>query len=93
MRVPRCGGAIPESCGDAALYVDPFDREGWTLALIRVEADAGLRESLIERGARRGRSYIWQNSARQLLKQAAEEEGAFGMFEEVESVRPNAELS
>ena len=46
-------GALPEVCGEAALYVEPTDIAGFAEALRRVAGDASLRHRLQEAGRAR----------------------------------------
>ena len=46
-------GGLPEIAGDAALYVDPSDGQGFAAALRRLAADQGLRRDLQARGRAR----------------------------------------
>ena len=67
-------GAIPEYAGDAALLVDPFDREALRDAMLRLLIDRALRDELGARGAERAKSYRWDASAKtmaELLIEAA----------------------
>lgn len=64
--VATTGGAVPEVCGDAALYVDPADRAGWTAALTRIASDAELRASLERRGKIHAAGYTWDRAAETL---------------------------
>ncbi|MEO8218407.1 MAG: glycosyltransferase family 1 protein, partial [Acidobacteriota bacterium] len=57
------GGAIPEVVGDAALTVSPGDVSGLRAAILNILQDAGLRESLIERGRARAAQFSWTSSA------------------------------
>ena len=56
-------GAIPEFAGDAALLVDPGDRDGLRKALVRLLRDRALRADLRQRGPERARLYDWNRSA------------------------------
>jgi glycosyltransferase involved in cell wall biosynthesis len=58
-------GALPETCGDAALLVDPDDREGFAKAILRAALDAGERERLARAGPERAASFTWERSARE----------------------------
>lgn len=55
--------SIPEIAGDAALYVDPNDHEGIAKAMARVSDDAGLRESLRQKGFARLTDFSWEKTA------------------------------
>ncbi|SEM02309.1 Glycosyltransferase involved in cell wall bisynthesis [Sphingomonas palmae] len=65
--VATTGGAVPEMCGDAAIYADPYDRAAWTQALRRIANDASLRETLSSRSRERAGFFTWVNAARQVL--------------------------
>lgn len=62
------GGAVPEICGPAALYVDPTDRAGWTEAMTRIAATPALRADLTAGGHARAAIYRWADSAEALLR-------------------------
>jgi glycosyltransferase involved in cell wall biosynthesis len=67
-------GAIPDFAGDAALLVDPGDRDALREALVRLLRDRALRHELRARGPERARRYRWETSAAtmtQLLEEAA----------------------
>jgi glycosyltransferase involved in cell wall biosynthesis len=64
--------AIPEVCGDAALYFDPISLESMIASMERLGSDAALRESLRERGRARAASFRWSDAARTLLATLAE---------------------
>jgi len=56
-------GALPETCGDAAILVDPHDAGGFADALERLATDADERRELGERGRARATNFTWQKSA------------------------------
>jgi len=60
--------AIPEVCGDAALYFDPADVEQMALAIARLSEDADLRAELARRGLDRARLFTWSRTAKQTLQ-------------------------
>ena len=67
-------GAIPEYAGDAALLVNPGDRDALRSALLRLLGDTSLRRDLGARAAERATHYRWEASARtmqQLFEAAA----------------------
>jgi glycosyltransferase involved in cell wall biosynthesis len=55
--------ALPETCGDAALLVDPDDPEALTEAVLRAATDASTRDRLQERGRRRAAQFTWERTA------------------------------
>nr|WP_319248502.1 glycosyltransferase family 1 protein [uncultured Celeribacter sp.] len=64
--VATTGGAVPEVLGHAALFVDPMDEPGWTIALTRLAAETNLRARLRQKGYARSARYRWDKAARQL---------------------------
>lgn len=61
-------GAIPEYAGDAALLVDPGDRDALHDALVRVLRDRALRDDLRSRGPERARQFGWDESAKRMTE-------------------------
>jgi glycosyltransferase involved in cell wall biosynthesis len=57
-------GALPETCGDAALLVDADNPEGLAAAAMTAATDDGRRAVLIERGLTRAAAFTWDRSAR-----------------------------
>jgi len=62
--VAGCTGALPEVCGDAALYVDPRQPVEIADALLRVLTHPDLSRDLGERGHRRATALTWEASVR-----------------------------
>ena len=56
-------GALPETCGDAAILFDPEDSGAVAGATVRVATDDTLRTRLAEAGRRRARSLSWDRAA------------------------------
>jgi glycosyltransferase involved in cell wall biosynthesis len=54
---------LPETAGDAALLVDPYDEDGWVDALRRVLDDTALRHDLQVRGRARAVQFSWAATA------------------------------
>lgn len=65
--IASTGGAIPEACGEAALYANPDDQNAWTQALLKIEEQPSLRTSLISKGSQQAAQFTWRKSAQQLL--------------------------
>ncbi len=59
--------ALPEVCGDAALYFDPLDPVGLAALLSGPARDARIRETLRRNGVRRLNHYTWTANAQCVL--------------------------
>ena len=55
--------SMPEVCGDAALYVDPYSIDSIADALKQIASDAELRKSLIEKGKVQRDKFSWDKTA------------------------------
>ena len=60
--------SLPEVVDDAALVVDPDDREALVDAMARLVSDATLREEFRARGLERARRYSWDETARRTIE-------------------------
>ncbi len=61
-------GALPEVCGNAALYTDPLSPDAWRLNLLSVLNDEAVRQSLISAGHRQAGGFTWKRAARNLFE-------------------------
>lgn len=59
-------GALPEVCGDAAVYVEPDDPRGMADTIAQLLASPARLEDLRAEGAARAASFSWTTSARTL---------------------------
>ncbi|HVW74323.1 MAG TPA: glycosyltransferase family 1 protein [Rhizomicrobium sp.] len=59
-------GALPEVCGDAAIYVAADDAPGWAKAILDLRMPAA-RAALVEKGLRHASQFTWAKCARKLL--------------------------
>ena len=59
--------AVRETCGDAALYFDPYDERAIAGALATVMRDTDLRAALARKGHERAACYTWARTAGLLL--------------------------
>lgn len=55
-------GSIPEICGDAAYYVDPYDVGAIVRGLLAVLSDQAVRARLRRLGTERVKSFTWESS-------------------------------
>jgi len=60
--------SMPEVCGDAALYVDPYDVEALTRMMQRVLEDDVLQKELIVKGLEHVKAFTWEKAAEEHLK-------------------------
>jgi glycosyltransferase involved in cell wall biosynthesis len=60
-------GALPEVCGDAALYFDALDVESIAAAIQRLMSDAELRSKLSRAGRIREQEFSWRRAAEATL--------------------------
>lgn len=60
--------APAEVAGDAALLADPFSVDALSAALLRLDAEEGLRHDIIAKGLQRIHDYSWAESAKQTLE-------------------------
>ena len=57
--------SLPEIAGDAAIFVDPDDVDGWSQAILSVLSNTDLREDLIEAGYERSNHFSWKRTTEQ----------------------------
>lgn len=57
-------GALPEICGDAALYVDPRDDRDLSNALAVMAKDRAQRQALLTKGREQCAKFSWESCAR-----------------------------
>lgn len=60
-------GAIPEACGDAAVYADVDDPRAWRDAILAMRGDCAQRSGRIEAGHRRASGFTWRASGSRLF--------------------------
>ena len=85
--IATTGGAVPEVCGEAALYADPHDVDAWRDAIRRMVADAGLRAELGLRARERARLFTWRHAGMQMLTGLAREGGDGALLAALERLR------
>ena len=56
--------SLPEIVADAALTLDPLDREAWAVALMEVLEREALRAEMREKGLKRAAAFSWEETAR-----------------------------
>jgi glycosyltransferase involved in cell wall biosynthesis len=61
-------GALPEVCGEAALYADPFSPDEWRANVLAALDDDAVRQSLICAGRRQAGNFTWKRAACSLFE-------------------------
>ena len=61
-------GALPETCGDAAVYVNPRDPDAWAEAIADLSEAPERRAAIIRAGRARAAMFTWRASAGRLLE-------------------------
>lgn len=69
--------SLPEVCGDAAYFIDPYSTESITEGINKVLTDDTLRQSLCDKGLERIKLFSWEKSAEEHIRN----------FEELTDVR------
>ncbi len=59
---------IPEVCGDAALYFDPYNPSAIAQQMQKIQEDELLRKELSEKGILQAKKYSWETAAKTLLE-------------------------
>jgi len=60
-------GALPEVCGEAAIFADPDSPEQWAVTLAELAADPARRAAFGAAGEVRAQNFTWRNAAQQVL--------------------------
>jgi glycosyltransferase involved in cell wall biosynthesis len=60
--------SLPEICGDAAYYVDPYNVDSIAQGIYKVLTDEKLRQTLVRKGLERARLFTWERSVNELVK-------------------------
>jgi len=60
--------SLPEVCGDATYYVNPYDVNDIARGIETVLKDELLQKELIQKGLKRVKLFSWEKSAKKLLK-------------------------
>jgi glycosyltransferase involved in cell wall biosynthesis len=60
--------SLPEVCGDAASYVDPYDVDSIAKGIGEVVVNETRRQELIKKGLERAKLFSWEKSAREHIR-------------------------
>jgi glycosyltransferase involved in cell wall biosynthesis len=61
-------GSLPEVCGDAAVYVNPYDPQSIAEGILKVLIDENLRQNLIQKGYQQVKKFSWEQSVKKFLE-------------------------
>lgn len=84
--IASTGGAIPEACGDAALFANPFNQQDWSKALLDIENTPVLRFKLIEKGYRQSSPFTWRRTALDILRLIAKADDNAQLLSEIKKL-------
>jgi glycosyltransferase involved in cell wall biosynthesis len=59
--------SLPEVCGDAACYVDPYDVESIAEGIHKILSNKDFRDNLAKKGLERARVFSWETTASKIL--------------------------
>jgi len=62
-------GALPEICGDAAIYAAADDPAAWASAIVRLKDDGDLRDDRRAAAIRQSASFTWKRAANQMIEE------------------------
>ena len=57
--------SIPEVCGDAALYFDPYDIDDMAEKILKMISDQSVKTEYIKRGKKQIKEYTWEKTTSQ----------------------------
>ena len=60
--------SLPEVCGDAAYFVDPYDEESIADGIYQVATNSALRETLIKKGLERAKLFTWGETGKKHIQ-------------------------
>jgi glycosyltransferase involved in cell wall biosynthesis len=61
-------GSLPEVCGDAAVYVNPYDPQDIAEGVLKVLTDENLRRNLIQKGYQQVKKFSWEQTVKKFLE-------------------------
>lgn len=65
--IASSAASIPEACGDAAYYINPYCTDSLVDAIIKVLTDGKLRQELVGKGLERIKLFSWRKTAEGIL--------------------------
>lgn len=61
-------GALPEVCGDAAVYAGPDDPVAWAAALVEMRRNPAWRQRHVDAGLEQAQQFTWDKAAATLVE-------------------------
>ncbi len=65
--VVSSAGSLPEVCGDAAVYVNPYSSESIAEGILKVLFDKNLRDRIVKNGFQQVKKFTWENSVKRFV--------------------------
>ncbi|MBN1299531.1 MAG: glycosyltransferase family 4 protein [Actinobacteria bacterium] len=59
--------SLPELCGNAAVLVDPYDKDSISTGILKIIEDDDLKNRLVKEGLERAKLFSWADSAKKYL--------------------------
>ncbi|MBI3814825.1 MAG: glycosyltransferase family 4 protein [Nitrospinae bacterium] len=59
--------SLPEACGDAAYYINPYNINSIAEGIYKVITDGNLKQELIQKGLKQVKMFNWDKTAKQYL--------------------------
>lgn len=59
--------SLPEYCGKAAYYINPYDTKQLTKAIVKVLADKKLKRRMVELGLAQVKKFSWKKTAKKTM--------------------------
>ena len=60
--------SLPEVCGDAGYYIDPYNVEDITRGMYEVLKDETLQKELVQKGFKRVKQFSWEKTVKDILE-------------------------
>jgi len=60
--------SLPEVCGNAVYYIDPYSVDSIAQGIYKVLIDGNLRKNLMQKGLERAKMFSWEKTANEVLK-------------------------
>jgi len=66
--ITSCAASLPEICGDATLYCDPYNVDDMAEKILTMAGNGDLKTQLIHKGRRQAKYFSWDRCARETME-------------------------